>query len=58
MISDVLAEATTKIDRYLSDDVFANCYEGEMRTRILKLRDEMESVRIVLDTPPSDCDPT
>jgi hypothetical protein len=58
MISDVLAEAAMEIDRCLSDDIFTHSYEGEMRARIVKLRHEIEAVRIALDTPPSDCEPT
>jgi hypothetical protein len=52
MISDVLSEAVQEIDRYLADDVYG--YEApELRDRILRVRHEMELLRIVLDTPPA-----
>lgn len=52
MISDVLSAAVIDIDEYLTHAGTADCYTGLMRERIVKLRDEMEKVRIVLDTPP------
>jgi hypothetical protein len=48
MISDVLSAAVIDIDEYLATDI----YEGPIRERIIKMRDEMEAVRIVLDMPP------
>lgn len=52
MISDVLFEAVERIDYYLEN---FKCYQepGELTNRILKLRDEMDSVRKELDKPPS-----
>jgi hypothetical protein len=52
MISDVLSEAVRKVDLYLSDPAFAQCYTGELRRKIEKLRFEMDAVREYLDTPP------
>lgn len=52
MISDVLAEAIAEIDRYLSDPVFADVYEGALRSDIVELRNKMDGVRERLDTPP------
>ncbi len=49
MISDVLSEAVTEIDRYMSDPVFP--YEGGVRERIVDLRNRMEAVGVALDTP-------
>jgi hypothetical protein len=42
MISDVLWDAVNEIDSYLTDDTFATTYEGEIRERIVKMRDENE----------------
>lgn len=56
MISDVLSEAVAEIDRYLTTPTFSVCYVGEMRQRIRKCRNEMEAIRRVLDTPPSESD--
>lgn len=52
MISDVLSEAVDEIDRYLSDEVFADVYTGDLRARIVAVRNEMEKIRVELDTPP------
>lgn len=53
MISDVLHEAVNEIDRYLNDPVFATSYTGELRDHIVKVRDEMHSLRAELDAPPT-----
>lgn len=50
MISDVLSEAVNEIDRYLND--FSNIYGGDLRARIVKVRDDMHSLRAELDAPP------
>lgn len=52
MISDVLFEAVEEIDGYLADPVYKDMYAGELRDRILKLRDDMNALRAELDTPP------
>ena len=52
MISDVLFEAITEIDRYLSSETFSRCYVGVQREALAELRDRMEIVRGLLDTPP------
>jgi hypothetical protein len=52
MISDVLSEMVAEIDRYLGDSVFDRMYEGEVRARIIALRNEVDAVRADLDTPP------
>lgn len=53
MISDVLSDAVHSINDYLENPTFANVYTGELREHVIKLRDEMTALRIVLDTPPS-----
>jgi hypothetical protein len=50
MISDVLAEAVAEIDRHLDDA--PDVYDGELRARIISVRDQMDAVRAELDTPP------
>lgn len=50
MISDTLSEAVEDIDEYLR--VLPDVYEGEIRGRIIILRDQMEAMRIELDAPP------
>jgi hypothetical protein len=56
MISDVLFDAVQDIDRYLSDPVFNETYQGSLRTRILLVRHAMDDLREELDTPPQDSD--
>jgi hypothetical protein len=51
MISDTLADAVVAIDQYLAD--FPATYEGDLRERLLMLRDQMDALRKELDTPPS-----
>jgi hypothetical protein len=41
MISDVLAEAVTQIDAYLSDPAFREAYQGDVLTRIRLVRHAM-----------------
>ena len=50
-ISDVLADAVTKINDYL-DDSFGG-YEGNLRLRIQALVAMMDAIRAELDTPPT-----
>jgi hypothetical protein len=51
MISDTLFEAVGGIDKLLRD--LPEVYQGELRQRIIKMRDEMNALRIALDTPPN-----
>jgi hypothetical protein len=57
MISDVLSQAVDDLDHYLNDPNFDSTYNGEFRERIIRLRDEAEYIRIVLDTHPCDTPP-
>ena len=49
MISDVLSEAVWKIDQYLQDQPIR--YSGDLRQRIVAVRDAMDAMRSELDTP-------
>jgi len=51
MISDTLADAVVEIDQFLAD--FPATYEGDLRERLLILRDQMDELRRELDAPPS-----
>lgn len=55
MISDVLFEAVQEIDRYLHDPAFERAYpRGSVEyAEIMRVRGEIERVRVMLDTPPS-----
>ncbi len=52
MISDVLHQAVVDIDGYLESPAFEKVYGGDLRERIIKLRNDMTTMRIELDTPP------
>lgn len=52
MISDVLFESVERINVYLNNPVFNNCYSEEMRKKIINLTEEMSSILKELDTPP------
>ena len=52
MISDILSQAVADLDRYLSDCTFDHAYIGETRERLVRLRNEADDLRSVLDTPP------
>lgn len=52
MISDVLSEMVADIDRYLCESVFDRVYEGELRGRIIALRNQADAIRVELDAPP------
>jgi len=52
MISDVLSQVVPEIDHYLNDEVFKECYEGELRTAITELRDQARAIMVTLDTFP------
>ena len=49
MISDTLFDAVQEIDEYL--DTFQETYTGDLRSRIVKLRDAMDALRVELDAP-------
>ncbi len=53
MISDTLFDARADITRYLADPAFEGVYVDEMRERIERLLDEMDAVRLALDTSPT-----
>lgn len=50
MISDTLSEAVSEIDRYLTE--MPDVYQGDLRARIVKVRNDMEAIREELDAPP------
>jgi hypothetical protein len=52
MISDVLAEAVDGLDCYLNDPTWNRAYCGDFREKIVRLRNEAEYIRVILDTPP------
>ena len=52
MISDVLYELVNGIDWYLNDSSNDDIYQGERRERIIRLRNEAEYLRALLDAPP------
>jgi hypothetical protein len=53
VISDVLADAVAEIDDYLADSRFDIAYEGELRARIVRVRDEMEAMSAELGRAPT-----
>lgn len=54
MISDVLSEAVAEMNASLDEPVYAQVYQGELRRKILAVRDAMDALRQALDTPPSE----
>ena len=50
MISDVVSDAISEIDRYLSE--YKDVYSGAIRERIIDVRDVMHELRDELDTLP------
>ncbi len=48
MISDVLSDAISEIDRYLRE--YKDVYTGAMRERIIEVRDATHELRDELDT--------
>jgi hypothetical protein len=52
MIGDVLVECVNELDQYLNDQIFDDTYQGELRYRIIRLRNEAEYLRALLDVPP------
>lgn len=53
MISDVLFDAASQLDYYLTDEVYASVYTGPLRERLTNLRAEMDAIRAELDRVPS-----
>lgn len=56
MISDVMFEAVEQINSYIDDgagETARTWYSGELRERIVALREVMDALRQELDTPPS-----
>ena len=52
MISDALCDCVNALDHYLNDHSFDDTYQGELRDRIIRLRNEAEYLRGLLDFPP------
>ena len=52
MISDALNEAIADIDFYLHDKHFSTYYNGQVRTDLQKVVQDMMSILETLDTPP------
>jgi hypothetical protein len=52
MISDILSQMVVDLDHYLTDSTFDHVYVGETRERIIRLRNEADDLRSVLDMPP------
>jgi hypothetical protein len=53
MISDILSRTVGELDHYLSDPIWDETYAGEIRERLIRLRDEADNLRSVLDAPPA-----
>jgi hypothetical protein len=52
MISDILCECVDTLDHYLTSPTFDHVYSEELRDRIIRLRNEAEYLRSLLDVPP------
>ncbi len=50
MISDVLFDSIERIDWFLGE--YKNVYTGDIRKRIMDVRDAMDALRAELDTVP------
>jgi hypothetical protein len=57
MISDIISQAVVDLDHYLNNPNFDGTYNGDLRARIIRFRDEAEYLRAVLDTHPCDTPP-
>jgi len=57
MISDIISQTVVDLDRYLTDPNFAGTYTVEVRERVIRLRDEADNLRAVLDLPLADIRP-
>ena len=54
MISDILCEWVVELDLYLNSPTYDRTCQGDLRERIIRLRNQAEYIRVILDTPP-DC---
>ncbi len=54
MISDVLSVAIEGIDRHLSDECNNTLYTGDLRVRIIEMRNAMDELRRELDAIPDE----
>jgi hypothetical protein len=54
MVSDILFECVVELGAYLSSSTYDGTCQGDLRERIIRLRNEAEYIRVILDTPP-DC---
>ena len=54
MISDILSRAVVDLDHYLTDPNFDGTYIGDRRERVIRLRDEADSLRAILDMSPAE----
>jgi len=52
MISDILCECVMKLDACLNSPTYDGTCQGDLRERIIRLRNEAEYIRVILDTPP------
>ena len=52
MISDILCECVMKLDACLNSPTYDGACQGDLRERIIRLRNEAEYIRVILDTPP------
>ena len=52
MISDVLPQTVDDLDHYLNDSFWDKVYSGELRKRIIRLREEVDEVRVLIDATP------
>lgn len=50
MISDTLSETVGSLDYYLNEPTFAHIYAGSVRDELQKLRDDIEAMRVKLDS--------
>jgi hypothetical protein len=53
MVSDTLFDAVAGLDHYLNEPTFADTYTGELRERIIKIRNEAATLQGYLDTSPT-----
>lgn len=53
MISDILSQAVSDLDHYLTDPEWADDY-AELRDRLVQFRDEADAIRAVLDRDPTE----
>jgi hypothetical protein len=52
MISDSLSTAVDDIDYYLDNPTYKDVYSGRIREKLKSLRDNMNSMRVLLDKVP------